>query len=98
MPLGSKIWIFTKSVANLERDDFGVYELLDTSQDVIYIGWGKVRCSLVEHFEDGVHPIPSARWFSSEYVWDKTKANARYEEEMEKYYKNHGRYPKFNNS
>ena len=98
LPLGSNIWIFTKSVAELERDDFGVYELLDASQDVIYIGWGKIRCLLIEHFADGDNPIPSTKWFSTEYVWDESKANGRYKEEMKKYHKNHGIYPKFNNS
>ena len=98
MPLGTNIWIFTKSVANLERDDFGVYELLDASQDVIYIGWGKVLCLLVEHFEDGTRPITGAKWFSVKYTWDESKANALYDEEIKKYHRNHGRYPKFNSS
>ena len=98
LPLGSNIWIFTKSVTDLERDDFGIYELLDATHDVIYIGGGKVRCLLAQHFADGQHPITGAQWFSAEYTWDESKANARHEEEMAKYHKKHGRYPKFNNS
>jgi hypothetical protein len=39
MSLGSKIWLFTKSIVDLERDDYGVYELLDSSDQILYIGY-----------------------------------------------------------
>ena len=77
MPLGSNIWLFMKSVVNLERDDYGVYELLDRSNMIIYIGCGKIHCSLMEHFADGKSPIIEALRFSAEYTWNEEKSKNR---------------------
>lgn len=96
LPLGSKIWVFRKSVVDLERDDYGVYELYDIFYDVVYLGWGEIRCLLIEHFVDGKHPIDSVKWFSAEYTWDKDKAMNLYDEKLSKYLDAYGKYPKFN--
>ena len=96
MPLGSKIWLFTKAIVDLERADYGIYELLDNSDDILYIGYGDVRSSLSKHFSDGLLPIAGATNFTVEYTWDKEKAKKRQQEELEKYYKTKKRYPKFN--
>lgn len=81
---------------DLERDDYGVYELLDASDTILYIGYGKVRSSLVRHFEDGSDPINGAFNFSVEYLWDEEKSRRRQQEELEKYLKKHHGHPKFN--
>ena len=96
MPLGSNIWLFMKSVVQLERDDYGVYELLDGSDMIIYIGYGKIRCSLMEHFADGKFPMIEASSFSAEYTWDEGKSMNRQQEELKKYHKKYNTYPKFN--
>ncbi len=96
MPLGSKIWLFTKTIAKLERDDYGVYELLDSSDNILYIGYGKVHSSLLKHFADGSHTITGAHNFSVEYTWTEEKSKKRYNEEIVKYYEKHGKYPTFN--
>ncbi len=85
-----------KSVVCLERDDYGVYELLDRSDMIIYIGYGKIHCSLMEHFADGKFPIPGASSFSAEYIWDEDKSKNRQQEELKKHYKKYNAYPKFN--
>lgn len=83
-------------MVNLERDEYGVYELFDSTGDILYIGHGKIIASLLQHFEDGIHPVTGARSFSTEYTWDKARSEARYKEEMERYHKEYGTYPRFN--
>lgn len=96
MPLGSKIWLFTKSIVELERDDYGVYELLDSSDRILYIGYGKIHCTLMTHFADDKDPISGAFNFSVEYTWDEEKSKKRQREELDKYYITNKRYPKYN--
>lgn len=96
MPLGVKTWAYTKSVVMLERDEYGVYELLDPIGNILYFGHGKIIASLLQHFDDGAYPVIGARRFSVEYIWDKVESERRHGEEMVKYHKKHGTYPKFN--
>ena len=96
MPLGTKTWLYTKSIVKLERDEYGVYELLDGSYNTIYIGHGKIQSCLLKHFEDGSHPISDVRLFSIEYTWTGEKSEQRHNQELAKYHQEHGRYPKFN--
>ncbi len=96
MPLGTKTWLYTKSIVSLERNEQGIYALLDGSYNVIYIGHGKIHNSLLKHFEDSTHPITEARLFSVEYTWTREKSEQRYKQELEKYHQEHERYPKFN--
>lgn len=97
MTLGSKIWIFNKTIVGLERDDYGVYEILDRSDNILYIGQGSIRSSLLKHFPDGKHPISGAFNFSVEYTWDEEKSRKRHREELVKFHKENNDYPKFNN-
>lgn len=96
MPLGTRMWSFTKDVVRLERDEYGVYELLDSLRNIVYIGYGKVECSLLEHFSDGTHPIPCVHHFSIEYTWSEQKAKERWVEELDKFFKMHNRKPSYN--
>lgn len=96
LPLGIKTWTFAKSVVVLERDEYGVYELLDSKDNILYIGHGKIMTSLLQHFENGEYPVTGAHCFSVEYTWDKARAEARYREELARYYKEYGTFPKFN--
>ncbi len=96
MPLGTKRWIFTKSVVKLERDEYGVYELLDATDSILYIGYGKISSILLTHFEDGSHPISGAKKFSVEYTWSLEKSETRSKEELARYHSENGKYPKFN--
>ena len=96
MPLGSKIWLFTKSIVDFERDDYGVYELLDRSDNILYIGYGKIHCTLMTHFADGSESIHGVFNFSVEYTWDEEKSKKRQQEELAKYYEKNKRYPKYN--
>lgn len=96
MPLGSKIWLFSKAIVDLERDDYGVYELLDRSDNILYIGYGKIHCALMTHFADGKEPIGGVFNFSVEYTWDEEKSKKRQREELAKFYEKNNRYPKYN--
>lgn len=96
LPLGTKIWLFFKNIVDLERDEYGVYELLDRSDEIIYIGYGRIKSSLIQHFPDGNQPISGAWSFGSEYTFNEEKAKKRQSEELEKYLKKHGRYPASN--
>lgn len=96
LPLGIKTWIYTKSVVVLERDEYGVYELLDSRGNILYIGHGKIMTSLLQHLQDGAHPVAGAHCFSVEYTWDKARAETRHKEELARFHKEHGTYPKFN--
>ena len=96
MPLGTRTWIYTKSVVRLERDEYGVYELLDSFRDIIYIGYGKISNALLTHFAEGAFPIPDVMHFSVEYTWTEEKARTRYLEELARFFKIHSRYPQFN--
>lgn len=96
MPLGTKTWLYTKSIVKLERNEYGVYELLDGSYDIIYIGHGKIQSCLLKHFEDGEHPIIDVRLFSIEYTWTGEKSRQRYKKELDEYYQTHNKYPRYN--
>ena len=96
LPLGAKKWTFAKSVVVLERDEYGVYELLDSNGIILYIGHGKIMTSLLQHLENGTYPITGARGFSVEYTWDRIKSETRHREELARYYKEYGAYPRFN--
>jgi len=96
MPIGSKIWLFTKSIVELERDDYGIYEILDRLDKVLYIGYGRIYDSLITHFADGQEPIADAFNFSVEYTWDEEKSKKRQREELNKFYEINKRYPKYN--
>jgi len=96
MPLGFRIWLFSKSIVDLEREDYGVYELLDSSDEILYIGYGSVRSSLMTHFADGKEPVHGAFNFSVEYTWDEEKSKKRQKEELDRFYQTNKRYPKFN--
>lgn len=96
LPLGAKRWIYTKSVVALERDEYGVYELLDSMGNILYIGHGKIMTSLLKHLDDGEYPVAGAHCFSVEYTWDRTKSETRHREELAKYHKEYGTHPKFN--
>lgn len=50
MPLGSKRWLYTKSIVELEREEYGIYELLDSSYSVHW-SWKNIEnlsCSTLE--------------------------------------------------
>lgn len=96
MPLGSKTWLYAKSVVKLERDEYGVYELLDSTGGILYIGHGKIIASLLQHFEDGTYPVTGVHSFSIEYTWNKRRSETRYKEELERYHMEHDMYPRFN--
>ncbi len=96
MPLGSKTWSYTEEVVRLERSEMGVYELLDPSDEILYIGYGKVMESLLEHFAGSAHPVPGAVRFSVEYTWNEERAKKRCREEIDAFYRENGTHPKFN--
>ena len=96
MPLGTNTWLYRKSIASLERDEYGIYELLDSFYEIIYIGHGKIQSSLMKHFEDREHPIADACLFSTEYTWTAEKSESRWKEELAKYHAKHNKYPRFN--
>jgi len=95
IPLTSRLWIYTKGVVDHDKDQYGVYELLD-SNDILYIGQGLVHSRLIAHFPDGSDPIVGATQYRIEYTASKKVAERREKEELDKYYSQNRRYPKFN--
>lgn len=96
MPLGTRVWLFTKTIVRLEHDEYGVYELLDVSYKILYIGWGKIQNSLLRHFADGQEPVDRAFNYRAEYTGSEEKAKKRQQEELGKYFEIHKRHPEFN--
>ncbi|MCK4434006.1 excinuclease ABC subunit C [Candidatus Bathyarchaeota archaeon] len=95
MPLPIKWSHFNKDNVSREAYHFGVYEL-GNSDDILYIGEGKVKARLMAHFSDGSDPIPGASFYRVEYTGSKDRAVQRQNAELASYKRKHGKYPRFN--
>jgi len=96
MPIQAKWSDFTKDNVNKEKDNFGIYELGDTSGDSLYIGRGRVRNRLTSHFLNGSDPIPGSSKYRTEYTESELRCEQRERAEMDAYFKKYGKYPKYN--
>ena len=57
-PVGwSDWWNFKVGMVSHDSDNFGVYELADDSEAILYIGGGKVRTELLAHLTKSHFPL-----------------------------------------
>ena len=97
MPLGKKWSIFTKEIVRKENDFLGIYELGNgDGSDILYIGEGRVRSRLLDHFSDGGSSTPGVSYFRVDYIGSKETVGQRERAEIAKYEKMKGRLPKYN--
>jgi len=95
MPLAIRWSYFTKTNVSRETNHYGVYEL-GNSDDILYIGEGRVYTRLMAHFSDGSDPVVGASLYRVEYTGGKDKAVQRQNAELSAYKRKHGKYPRFN--
>jgi len=96
MPLFKKWSYFNMANISVESDGFGVYELGDSSRNILYIGEGHVQDRLYSHFINGTNPIPGTGLYRVEYTGSKERAGQRERAELRDFIRTHGDCPKFN--
>lgn len=94
----SKRWSdFSKDRIGEVKNYFGVYEIADAKEHVLYIGEGKVRDSLFEHLPpDGDSPIVGGSLFRYEFTHTQQRARRRRSRLVRQYRDETGTIPKFN--
>jgi len=96
MPIKKKWSNFRKEHVKKTPDVYGVYELADRSNDVIYIGEGRLRDRLLAHVTNGSDPIPGTSYFRYETTGSKIRCEQRQNALLEEYFRVHGHLPKYN--
>ena len=96
MPISKKWSIYTKANASVTLNNYGVYELGDTNNEVHYIGQGIINSRLNSHFAGGSDPIPGTKSFRHNYTGSKERAEQRERSLLRDYEKKHGKLPRFN--
>lgn len=96
MPISKRFSSYTKENVNLETDNFGVYELANENNEVIYIGEGQVKTRLMAHFPTGQHPIKGATKYRVEYTGSKLRCEQRERALLKEFEKANGRLPRWN--
>lgn len=54
---------FDKDLITSERDEEGVYEIMNEIGEVIYVGAGPIKDMLSGHFPDGTRPLTDAKFY-----------------------------------
>lgn len=85
---------YTRENVGAEPDRPGVYELLDESEDALYIGSGALRSSLLDWLSAG--RIPGALYYRAEPTKDMRDAEVRRDEELWLMMRTYGCRPHFN--
>ena len=94
MPLAIRWSAFTKKNVRRESENYGVYELGDSS-DILYIGEGHVYTRLMSHFADGSEPTLGVSSYRVEYTRSKLRAVQRQNAELNSYRRKHRKYPRY---
>ncbi len=95
MPINKKWSKFNKKLIDSEKDEFGIYELADKN-GIIYIGGGKIKSSLTQHFRDGEYPIVGTSYYRVIYTKGKEVQDRSLKRELKKYFEENDNYPKYN--
>lgn len=77
MPIAKKFKEYTSEKVRSEDDYYGVYELANSGNEVIYIGEGKIRTRLRAHFPDKRQEVPGAIKYRVEYTKSKRRCEQR---------------------
>lgn len=96
MPLNKKWSKYSKENVSNIVNNLGVYEIANSKGETVYIGQGKIRDRLNEHFLIGSHPIPQGAQFRYKETNSKERAEQRERVELDKYEKQTGKPPRYN--
>lgn len=96
----SKRWSdFSKDRIGEVKNYFGVYEIADSRERVLYVGEGKVRDCLFDHVSpDGDAPIVGGSLFRYEFTHTQQRARRRKRRLLNQYKNENGTLPKFNDA
>ncbi|MEM0140162.1 MAG: hypothetical protein QXZ44_06085 [Ferroplasma sp.] len=95
MPINKRWSKFNKTSVSTEKDEYGIYEIANKNE-TLYIGSGKIRSSLMEHFNDGNFPIVGASMYRILYTKGQVLQERKQREELKKYFEQFETYPKYN--
>lgn len=87
-------WGYRKGMVESDKDDFGVYELADESQNTVYYGSGHVKTRLLDHLNK--QECPKAKQYRIEYSTCEKDCRAREEQLLEAYKRAYGKLPMYN--
>jgi hypothetical protein len=88
-------WHYTSAIVTYDRDDFGVYELVDENKNTVYYGSGKVKTRLLDHLNK--RECPTAQYYRFEYFSTEMECRAQEEKLLEEYKRTHnGKLPMYN--
>jgi len=87
-------WDYSLSIIALEADSLGVYELGDESKNTVYYGKGKIKTRLLDHLNK--RECPLARYYRFELFTTEAECEAKEQELLENYKRNHGKLPIYN--
>lgn len=96
MPLKKKTRKYSKKNVSSAPNSYGVYEILNSVGETEYIGQGRVRDRLTDHFLGGNDPVPRGARFRFSTTESKNRAEQRERAELRKYEKKKGRLPPSN--
>ncbi len=96
MPLRKRTRNYTKTNVSSVPNTFGVYEILNSAGEVVYIGQGRLRDRLTDHFLGGCDPIPRGARFRFSTTGSKSRAEQRERAELRKHEKSKGKLPSSN--
>lgn len=98
MPINKKYSTYTKETVKAnETDNYGVYQIANSSNDIIYIGEGKVKTRLLRHFPDAREPVVGGSKYRVEYTKSKDRARQRQNALLAEYKRNNDKkLPPFN--
>jgi len=87
---------FNKDLITSERDDDGVYEILNGTGEVIYVGAGPIKDMLAGHFPDGTRPLMDAKFYRTFSGGPLNNLEIRKKMLLDDYMAIKGDYPKYN--
>jgi|Deesub1362A_J573_1020465.scaffolds.fasta_scaffold01674_4 excinuclease UvrABC nuclease subunit len=96
LPIYKRWSRYTKDKVRELEDYYGVYELANSSREVVYIGEGRIRSRLLSHFADGQDPTPGVSYFRYELTGSKLRATQRQNALLAEFEREYGRLPKYN--
>lgn len=87
---------WAKKRVDQHDDNYGAYELGDSSGEILYVGSGRIRSRLLDHFPPGRDTKPGVSRFRVEYKGSRRAARGRERRLLFNFRNKHGRLPKFN--
>ena len=87
-------WCYNAASVSLNSDYYGVYELGDANEEIVYIGSGKVKSRLLYHLEKKECPL--ARYYRLIIVGVEESCKSKELEILQEYRESMGRLPMYN--